>query len=118
MMLYMVVGISLHDPVDESGSNFYETHNRLEILQGYLLLSIKNSVSGPEDPTDNFWSRLSDEHKEENPWIIQAMNLMILFIWIIGIVLLLVFLLNLNISLLSDAYAEYSNLREEYTFKQ
>lgn len=49
---------------------------------------------------------------------VRLMNSMIIFIWIVGIVLLLVFFLNLQISILSDAYAEYSNLKEIYTFQQ
>jgi len=115
--LYMLVGIRLENPT-QPDQNFYENHSRYEILQSYMLLAIKNSVTGPEDPTDNFWSRLSYETADEYPAIITSMNSMILFIWMVGIVLLLVFLLNLNISILGDAFSEYSNLKEQYTFKQ
>ena len=83
-----------------------------------MLLTIKNTVAGPEDPTDNFWTRLAGESTEDSQTTVMLMNTMIILIWIVGVVLLLVFLLNLQISILSDAYSEYSQKREMYTFKQ
>jgi hypothetical protein len=54
---YMIMGIKLDDPTSK-GVNFYKDNSRVEILLSYFILAWKNSISGPEDPTDNFWTNL------------------------------------------------------------
>ena len=59
-LLYMIMGMKLED---EAGirNNFYSDNSRIEILVGYLLLAWKNSIAGPEDPTNHFWTNLDPE---------------------------------------------------------
>jgi hypothetical protein len=57
-LLYMVVGIKVEDPTNDGGDFDYHKEETVAIFLRYLILSFKNSVSGPEDPTDNFWTNL------------------------------------------------------------
>ena len=56
-LLYMVVGIKVEDPTSDYGFDYGKQETGAIFLR-YIILSFKNSVSGPEDPTDNFWTNL------------------------------------------------------------
>lgn len=116
-LCFMVVGIKLEDLTQPDG-NFYDSHTTNQIIIAYILLSVKNSIAGPEDPTDNFWTNISKETVEMYPNLVGFMRLAVILLWIAGLYLLLVILLNMLISIVSEAYSEFSEHKPLYTFRQ
>ena len=79
---------------------------------------MKNSIAGPEDPTDNFWTNLSKDTIALYPNLTTFMAFTVMLLWVTGLYLLLVILLNMLISIVSEAYAEFSEHKPLYIFRQ
>ena len=117
-LMYMINGIKVEDPTADNNKFDYWKQETASIFLRYILLSFKNSVSGPEDPTDNFWTNLNWDRRQESPFLIEGMNLFVCVVWFVGVYLLLVILLNMQISVISDAYTEFNDKQKLFIYQQ
>ena len=119
MFLYMISGFRLEDETSyESQETMYQRYNRLEIMQSYFILAWKNSVTGPEDPTDSFWTNLSEEKRLLAPTIVGLMNFCAVLLWAAGIYLLFIIMLNMYISIVSESYTEFKENEEMFVYRK